>query len=387
MNDLDELRTGLAHIAEEVAPVDLHARVLASSRRVARRRAVAGVATACAAAVVASAVVIDMNRVAPSPPGPPTTSVAPQPTTLPSYVETPTPGSGPFANATVTVPTWGPADTTCVTGRVRIVDGQYYRGAGTRPVNVLSWVTADVDGDGRDDYVAHLKCGEGTESPAEQVVAFRRSGGQLLPLGRVVGTQDGPAMLTALEARDGGRIAVQVLAEVTDGSAQFVPHQWRVYGWRGARFRQVAGPTSFPADPPAAALSVRSSALTFHRASGGYAGELTVTVLNGGTLAVPRAELAVFVPAQVRPAGDGWTGCTEAADAEAVVLRCTVGDLGAGETRQLHLGFVASAIQGRPDGAVGPDNHDHYLTLDQRPPYVLEKPRDAVEASFAVVVP
>ncbi|WP_157740191.1 hypothetical protein [Micromonospora auratinigra] len=127
--------------------------------------------------------------------------------------------------------------------------------------------------------------------------------------------------------------------------------------------------------------------MTFHRASGGYAGELTVTVHNGGTLDVPRAELAVFVPAQVRPAGDGWTGCTVAADVEALVLRCTVPDLGAGATRQLHLGFVAPAIQGRPDEAVGPDNHDHYLTFDQRPPYVLEKPRDALETSFPVVVP
>jgi len=33
MTDLDTLRTGLEQLAAEVTPVDLHARVLASSRR------------------------------------------------------------------------------------------------------------------------------------------------------------------------------------------------------------------------------------------------------------------------------------------------------------------------------------------------------------------
>ena len=60
-----------------------------------------------------------------------------------------------------------------------------------------------------------------------------------------------------------------------------VPNQWREYGWQGGHFVQVSGPTSFPAQPASALLSVGSSDLVFHRSAGGpYVGELTVTVRN-----------------------------------------------------------------------------------------------------------
>jgi hypothetical protein len=390
MNELDTLRAGLEQVAGEVAPVDLHARVLASSRRQTLRRAATSVAAMVAAAVTASALVISLDHATAPLPVPSVTPlpVAPQPTPLPSHTDAPSPGLGPFADATIVVPSWGSADTVCLTGQVKITNGQYYRGPGKPPVNVLSVITMDVDGDGTADYVAHLMCGEGPEAPASQIVAFRAEGGRLVPIGRVIGTQDGLAMMDTIEARGGGQIAVQVAAEYSDGGEQAVPNQWRVYAWQGGGFRQVSGPTSFPADPPAAELSVRAGDLTFTRATSGYVGEMTVTVANTGSLDVVHATLELMVPKQAEPAGDGWTGCTVRSHIEQLALTCAIADLTAGSTRQLHFGFVAATTTVPSyDADLGPGNNDHYVRVDQQPPYVFEHATDMVEAPFAVVAP
>src|SRR5258708_3456544 len=131
MNDLDRLRTGLEHLATEVRPVDLHTRVLPTSRRLGRQRAAGAVAAALAVAAVTSALVIGAHRAVP-PPGPPAT---PSPTVLPSYVSIGPPGSGLLPTFTVTVPSWGSGTETgvCPTGQVKITDGQYRGGPGTLP--------------------------------------------------------------------------------------------------------------------------------------------------------------------------------------------------------------------------------------------------------------
>jgi hypothetical protein len=389
MNDVDTLRTCLEEIAAEVTPVDLHARVVAAARRRSLRRMAAGVVTTIAATVAALVLVVSAEHAAAPAPDPSVTGpVAPHPTTLPRYEEEPAPGLGPFeGTATVSVPSWGTADSACATGTVTMTNGQYYRGPGKPPVNVLSSVTTDVDGDGTAEYVAHLSCGEGPEGPAHQIVAFRRSGALLQPIGRVIGTQDGLAMMDTVEARPGGQIAVQVTAEYSDGGEQYVPNQWRVYAWQGGRFRQVAGPTSFPADPPAAVLSVTSSALTFTRVAGGYVGDLTVTIGNTGRLDMVHAELGIVVPALAQPAGDGWTGCTAIPDDKTVAVRCPVADLMAGSTRELHFRFVATTVPVRSADPIGPENDGHYVTLNQLPPYVFLRDSSTMEAPFAVVGP
>jgi len=322
---------------------------------------------------------------APSPAPSVTASAAPKPTPLPSIQQDQAPGVGPFLDATISVPSWGPANTRCATGQVKLTGVQYDPGNGRPLVTVLSSVTTDVDGDGTPDYVAHLACGEGPEGPGAQIVAFRRSGARLVPIARVIGTQDGLALLGGFEARGGGQIAVQVAAEYTDSGIQFVPNQWRVYALQGGRFRQVAGATSFPADPPAAALSIITGPLTFSRAASGYVGDLTVTVANTGPLDVTHAELTILAPVQAQPAGDGWTGCAGTAYAEALVVKCPVADLIAGSTRQLHFRFVAAVVPARSAAPVGPENHDHYVTLSQLPPYVFEHITDALEAPFPVI--
>jgi len=306
------------------------------------------------------------------------TAAVPAPTVLP----TPVAGLdgldlGPFKNATVTVPAWGGAGTaSCPAGRINLGEGQYV--GASRVVNLLSYVASDVDRDGSEDYVAFLMCGEGPESPGWQVVAFRRLGGELVPIGRVVGSRDGFAMMSGLEARPNGRIAANVAALYTDSGEQYVPHQWRVYAWQAGRFRQVEGPTSFPAQPPAARLSVDPADLVLRPASAGrLVGELTVTVHNTGDGAVPHALLTFLLPTEIGPAGDGWAGCTMTA-AEMVRIDCALGPLAARSTRTLTVDVIAVGrprLTGRDEpGRYEPSNH--YLSIGQQAPYSLEVAQD-----------
>ena len=316
------------------------------------------------------------------------TAVVPGPTVLPTLVADPgAPDLGPFTTATLTVPPWGAGAASCPAGRLRLGDGGQYVGT-SRVVNLLSLVVSDVDGDGRDDYVAFLMCGEGPESPGWQVVAFRRTADHLAPIGRVVGSQDGFAMMSGLQAKPDGRIAANVAELYTDSGEQYVPHQWRTYAWQGGRFRQVEGPTSFPAQPPAARLSVDRADLVLRPApGGGLFGEMTVTVRNTGDGSVPNAFLMFMLPPEIGPAGVGWAGCTMATF-EAVRIDCPLGPLAAQSSRTLTVAVVASGrprLTGRDEpGQYQPSNH--YLSIGQQAPYALEVAQDH-EADILITAP
>jgi len=365
MTEIDNLRRGLGEIATEVDAVDLRERALATSHRIRVRRTVATAVAGLAVAAVAlsTAVAVGTDR---SPE--PAIEPAPSPTVLPTERQGGEADLGPFKSATITVPSWGAAaDATCAKGRVSLTGGQYYRDAAHRPVNVLSYVAADVDHDGAEDYVAHLMCGEGPEAGGRQIVAFRRDGQELEPIGRVVGTQDGFAMMDHLEARDGGRVAVLVSREYTDGGQNTVPNQWRTYAWQDGRFRQVDGPTTFPARPPVALLSVVPSALSFQRQGDGLTGRLTVTVRNDGAVDVARLELLLILPGQVRPAGGDWGGCATRPGSDQTALVCTVPGPRARSRISVPFTFVAA---GKPVSIDDPVNlGNHYLQVSQAPPF------------------
>jgi hypothetical protein len=95
MNDLvDNLRAGLASLADEARPVDLHDRVLRSSHRLGRQRTLAGSGAgvgAVAAVTVIALAVVPLPDDAPVPPGGPGGSSAP-PTVAPTPSEAPTEG-------------------------------------------------------------------------------------------------------------------------------------------------------------------------------------------------------------------------------------------------------------------------------------------------------
>jgi len=372
MKDLDGLRTELRYIADEVMPVDLHNRALATSRRLRRQRIVAA-ASGLATIVVAATVVVSLSGTEEPPPPLP---IAPSRTHLPSPPPPTTPGVEPFANAFVTVPSWGAADTRCVTGRVRVGEaGQHVPSSDTKTVlNVMAVVASDVDGDGDQDYVADLACGEGPESPGRQVVAFQRSGSELTALGVVVRRNtDDIEMISEIADRGGGRIGVLVSNAYSDGGYQLVPSQWRVYGFESGRFRQVEGPTSFPADPPGIKVTIDNSVrMEFQPATDGlYAGELIFMVRNDGELDTPKLQMRLFLPPEIYPAGGSWIGCAQSTYPKLNLISCDIPRLAAGGSQQLRFTLVTETrtVSTRGEGFTPLP----YMDIEQLPPYQYEK--------------
>jgi hypothetical protein len=340
---------------------------------------VAGLAVVAVALSAAAAIRPDR---APTP-GVSPAPTAPPPTNLPTHQPS-NDDLGPFKSATITVPTWGStADATCAKGRITLnASGRY--DAGNRPsVDVRAYVVMDVDRDGADDYVAHLACGgDGADPGRDQIVAFRRSGQELVPIGRVVGTQDGFGSMDYLKAADGGRVAVLVSKDPDDGTNS-VPRQWRQYAWQGGQFRQVDGPTTFPAQPPKSVLSVAASALPFQRVGNAYAGQLTVTVRNDGAVDVARLELTLVLPGQVQPAGGDWDNCQAGADNgnPVTVLLCSVPGPRANSQISMPFTFVAADKPMPIDTPT--DRVNHKLTMRAPQPY-----EGLVESSIdSVVIP
>ncbi|GAB1692570.1 hypothetical protein [Krasilnikovia sp. M28-CT-15] len=373
MIDIDNLRRELNEIATDVNPVDLRERALATSHRIRVRRTaattVAGLAVATVALSTAAALGTDRT---PAPPAVTPGPAIPSPTQLPTERPDSQPDLGPFKSATITVPTWGTAAAAaaCPKGRVTLNAGGQSSG-GRRLVNVLSYVAVDVDHDGAEDYVAHLMCGEGPEAGGSQVVAFRRDGQTLVPIGRIVGTQDGIRMMDHVEGRTGGRVAILVAKEYTDGGEETVPNQWRTYAWRHGQFQQVDGPTTFPAKSPAALLSAAVSTLVFRPVGSGFTGQMTVTVRNDGDLDVARLRVLLILPGQVRPTGDGWAGCTvrpgDDPSANQTALVCAVAGPRAQSRVSIPFTFVAADKPVPLDDPVTLGNH--YVSISQQAPF------------------
>jgi hypothetical protein len=314
-------------------------------------------------------------------------AVLPAPTSLPAPIaDAAEHDLGPFAGATFIIPAWGDGAASCPSGTVTLGENGQYVGR-SRVVNLMSYVAADVDRDGHGDHVAFFMCGEGPESPGWQVVAYRKAAPGLAPIGRVVGSRDGFAMMSGLRAEADGRIAVNVAERYSDSGEQYVPHQWRTFAWQGGRFRQVDGPTSFPTNPPAARLSVDPADLALRSVSGGLVGDLTVTAHNTGDVAVTQVSLMIILPIEVRPADGGWTGCTMTS-AEVTLIDCPLGPLPAGSSRVFTATVIATGqprlVGSTEQGRYAPSNH--YLAIEQRPPYAFEA-RGLFEADIRITTP
>ncbi|WP_027345923.1 hypothetical protein [Hamadaea tsunoensis] len=289
----------------------------------------------------------------PSPP-------APSRVALPAPDDDPTTGPGPLAEANVVVPSWGrQAGSRCWTGRVRLKHGQYFvEHSGKTAVTVMAYAATDLDGDGVQDYVVYLLCGEGPESPGRQVVAYRRDGDVFRPMGRLIGTQDGAAMTDFLRTDGPGRVSVLVSHVYTDGPMSGVPTQRRAYAWRDGGIEQVGGPTRWadPDEAPAAKLAVSAVKNGF---------DLTVVVRDTGTAAMPSARILLTVPETLHPGGLGWDGCTDVHGTGPVrYLRCTVGPIPAGGQVTAHYQLAGRSVG--PAGTVSIDwtPPDVYLAGD-----------------------
>ncbi|MEV7330996.1 hypothetical protein [Micromonospora sp. NPDC093244] len=297
-------------------------------------------------------------------PGPvdptPSISVSPTPTDPATPTTSPSATSGGPAStapngrfsraqllgATVTLPAWraGPG---CPTSAVRI-SGDDREG--------VNWLIAidhgDVDGDGAVETVALVQCVLGTRGPM-QVVAFDRDEeGKVVTLGRVVATTiDKPQWLFGLDVVDDGTVRVQV-GDIAPGGGwpgEWSQRQWRGYRWKGSTFAQVSGPTSFGPNPHSADLAVTATALVLGTADdGSRTGTTTVRIRNKGAAAVPRVELRLNVPSDVRPDVDGWAPCTNEPQDTRQPVTCGLGRIGAGAEVTLTLSFRAA--EGAPVG-------------------------------------
>ncbi|WP_330186188.1 hypothetical protein KZZ52_48975 [Dactylosporangium sp. AC04546] len=382
---LENLRTELHGLADEVRPTDLHDRTLGTSRRLRLRRtavtSVAALAALVAASGLALAVAPEERTVDPpaasSTPPPPASgapstaaSSAPPPAVLelPRYQGTAPPrfAAGPLANARADIG-WSSASQ-CGTGLVKFAGGTSAYPGRPGTMHVVRTAAGDVNRDGTADLVAVLEC-EAGQATAYQVVALTADGtygGE--PVYNVIGQ----AALHSSTRADGFRVAFDA-AVAADGavrvqvgdrlgadwaeSATVSQLQWRTYRVDGGVLRQTGGPTTFPADPPTARYTVDATNLVFDAPQDGRrTGRMTVEVRNEGTAAIPRTVLGLKLPSFARPAGDpaAWAGCGWEGTADTVVL-CDLAELTPGGSRRLTLTFLMddAARNGTTDVGLG----------------------------------
>jgi hypothetical protein len=250
----------------------------------------------------------------------------------------------------VTVPSWPTASKQCVSGRIRIADGGQYAppDQAHTVVNVMGVVPVDFDRDGTDEYAVYLMCGEGPEAGGRMVVGYRRTTTGFVPLGRIVGTQDGIEMMDTMR-RNGNGIEILVSRYYTDSGQSGVPSQWRTYALSGKHFRQIAGPTSFPANPQPHRLKTAARQVVLRLAGNARTGPLQLTITNSGTIPASALRLRLSLPPSVQPTGSRWTGCVSAAPGS---IECPLPDLAAGASLDVTYDLLGPPVLPAPSGPV-----------------------------------
>ncbi|PWR09765.1 hypothetical protein DKT69_30310 [Micromonospora sicca] len=321
-----------------------------------RRRAVVATATAVVLAVavpVAAHAALDRQhdpRPGPAQTAEPTPSAttasptSPAPSPTPSTAS-PTPAApdgritrAQLLAARLDLPAWLP-NPVCEAGPTRL--SATYRTEGDVLLEGLDH--GDVDGDGRDETLALLRCLVGQHGPS-QVVAFDRDErGRIVTLGQVTrSARPNPEWLLAVEVTGGGTIRVE-MADLAPGggwSLDWSQRQWRGYRWTGERFTQVDGPTSFGPNPHLADLSVTATDLAWgpKNADGTRTGTITVTVRNLSQ--APANLVEVHLRMQVGTTADGgdWSACQGGPPPKGPIT-CRFGPLGPGATRIFQFGL------------------------------------------------
>jgi hypothetical protein len=317
---------------------------VAATRETARYRRRRRIATAAVAAVLALVAGGTATYAATRPHNQhpaPATSHRPAPSPSPSTGGGPSPTGSPSArhgqppngrisltaldNATLDIPGWPGANTAiCAPGRYTFHDGiastPDFRLPGNTVIPLPDPVYGDVDGDGADETVALLVCGDHHE--VYQAVAFdRNAAGRIVTLGAVTETPLGTA--SDLEKLDGLRAGPDGTVEVrwTQLHQRRPVSQWRGYRWSGAAFTQTTGPTSLPAEP---SVDVSATA-TMSPTSTGYQGTLTVHVTNGAGAAnaVTLDQVEIDLPSQVSATSVSGTRC----DVSGSLVTCGNGEL------------------------------------------------------------
>lgn len=384
--DIDELNNAFADFRSGVMPIVQPAGYQQARTTAGRRRTARTVALACAAVIIVGVPVATgvalANRNHPTPAGtgsptPAASSPAPaSPTPVPSGSSVSIPpdvsaavtasalkcsgGASPtrggnagliptdLCNATLQIPAWPAAASSCPSGQVKFVKGQHFVAdsqfidLGTGMVaGPPGAATIDLDHDGANDLVVSVSCGgQGWDT---QVLAYTRDeqGGVKL-LGTVLGA-DAVPQIKAIATTPRGYVRVQVAdfpGEVGQ-SQPFAQTQWRTYSWADDHFAQVEGPTSFPVNPKVTDLAASATNLVFNAPSGGQrSGTMTVTVRNAGASPVPFSVVlnlplyATLVP---------QAGCSMQTYPQVNQVTCTATGVAAGGTKAFTLRINAPA--------------------------------------------
>ncbi|MEV6526167.1 hypothetical protein AB0M43_29920 [Longispora sp. NPDC051575] len=366
----DDLHARLTALAEDVTPVDLHSRVLATSRKLAwQRSALAGsVALTIVGVIAGSALALTPTLRAVTPadsPSPAATLPTPTPTPAAALSTSPGPTGTAIdlANSTLDIPAWPGDNSAPCQGTKTLTDG-VAPGATSGPTRHIALgkvVTGDVNHDGKLDTVAVILCRTG-QNPLSQLVAFEAGpSGGVRTIGRIVGpaphrTTSELATIFDVKVTDEGDIQAEVgdfTGLLDQHSAQYSQHQFRTYRWDGQKFAQHAGPTSFAKNPNFSQLIITTTDLQFGPLTGGQrTGTLKVTVHNDGAGPAWGTKLAIWAPGFVLRTGPGWDTCTPIPSGEyRVGAECVIGKLQPGETRTFTYGFSTGSANVDPAGA------------------------------------
>jgi hypothetical protein len=260
---------------------------------------------------------------------PPVASASPAVSASPSVTPvTPAPdGRIPLAdlkNATLDIPAWPADNLTGLSGRLTFVNGEVLSPPDAafsfeRHIVIFSATYGDVDADGAQETLALVGCV--VQGGSEQLIAFDRdAAGNIVTLGTVAATTGDVRLIddsTVLVGDDGS-----VLVRVGDygpccGDATPVQYQDRGYRWNGHEFRQVSGPTSFPANPSFTETGLTPGELVFGPAVDGVRhGALTVTVSYLRGVTPDHLTLNFSVPDGVQREGANWPPPRGASGAE-----------------------------------------------------------------------
>jgi hypothetical protein len=348
------LRAGLSDLADLYDVVDLNERVTATSRRLQRRRTLAGSALAVLLVLGGLAALARHPGRAPQPP-----TITPTPSGSPTPSQTQEPPRGPtitippgaidLTNATLDLPQL-PNDFAPCQGRQTFTRNYASAYSADDEIDVSSVIrqeiVGDVNRDGRTDTVAMISC-QISEAQYWQVVAFDGTQESVHTIGPVlaIGSQPGLMVVFDLRVLASGEVRAEVVdyqGVGTGHAAEISTHQTRTYGWGGGAFRQVAGPTTFPPNPHFIDLRVTTSNLVLGKPVNGLrTGTLTATVQNRAAVSAYGVEFDLTAPSWLQHVGLEWAQC-HVLDPDAMAhANCEIGELAAGASRTLTLTFSA----------------------------------------------
>jgi hypothetical protein len=253
----EKLRAGLADLAAQAAPIDLHRRVHKGARRIERRNRALGFTAAAVLAAGSLAVYVALR---PTVAGPdPSVSPSPSVTTRLPEVD--------LRNATFTVPIYpGPWGAACPGGERTFVDGMVDTQPGSKLYMnpTLEVLRGDLDGQPGDERVVRIQCATEGGSDDNPLAVKVSPDGAITTLGWVNVDADGellvldPAEPIELAA---GSIRVFVIGRYGD-LPQNLDKQARTYAARNGTLAQTAGPTTFEqGTTDAGAIDLRNTTL------------------------------------------------------------------------------------------------------------------------------